>query len=42
MDNLEEKLLSEYISECYPEVGDDAREAIRGTLGFKIHFLGHY
>jgi hypothetical protein len=42
MDSLEEKLLAEYISECYPGINDDAREVIRGTVGFQIHILSHF
>lgn len=42
MDNIEEKLLSEYMADLYPGCGDDMRESIRNTVGFRIHVLGYY
>lgn len=39
---IEEKLLTEYMADQYPGCGQDLRETIRETVGFKIHVLSYH
>lgn len=41
MDNIEEKLLDDYMAEFYSEC-PNMRDAVRETVGFKIHVLSHH